>query len=55
LNPVGTARFTARAAIDPNKVVVLAAVAAADDRAVGEAAEAAGTATGIAGGTKSRP
>jgi hypothetical protein len=49
---VGTARFTARAAIDPNKAAV---GAAADGKAVAEAvveAAAGATGTGIAGDTE---
>jgi hypothetical protein len=56
LNRAGTVRFTARAAIDPNREAV---VAAADGRAAEEAAvvvevlgAVAATATGIAGGTR---
>jgi hypothetical protein len=50
LNPVGTVRFTARAAIDPNK----GAAREADGKAAAVAAVgvAAAIATGIAGGTK---
>jgi hypothetical protein len=51
LNLVGTVRFTARAAIDPNK----GAVGAADGKAAAEAVEAAeagATGTGIAGDTE---
>jgi len=52
LNPVGTVRFTARAAIDPNK----GAEGAADGKAAAEAvegvAEAGATGTGTAGGTE---
>jgi hypothetical protein len=53
LNLVGTVRFTARAAIDPNKGAVGAA-AAADGKAAAEAAEAeaGATGTGIAGDTE---
>jgi len=51
LNLVGTVRFIARAAIDPNR-----AAAAADGKAVAEAvgaeAAATGTGTGIAGDTE---
>ena len=52
MNLVGTVRFTARAAIDPNKGAV--GVAAADGKAVAEAvAAAAGAiATGIGGDTE---
>ena len=51
MNLVGTVRFTARAAIDPNKGAV--GVAAADGKAVAEAGAAAGAiATGIAGDTE---
>jgi hypothetical protein len=53
LNLAGTVRFTARAAIDPNKG---AAAGAVDGKAAAEAAvgvaEAAATGTGIAGDTK---
>jgi hypothetical protein len=52
LNLVGTVRFTARAAIDPNRG---AAAEAADGKAVAEAvvaAAATGTGTGIAGDTE---
>jgi len=51
LNLVGTVRFTARAAIDPNR----GAAGAADGKAVAEAvvaAAATGTGTGIAGDTE---
>jgi len=51
---VGIVRFTARAAIDPNKVVVVAV--AADGKTAAEAvegvAEAGATGTGTAGGTE---
>jgi hypothetical protein len=51
LNLVETVRFTARAAIDPNKGAV--GVAAADGKAAAEAVEEAGaTGTGIAGDTE---
>jgi hypothetical protein len=53
LNLVGTVRFTARVAIDPNKGAV--GVAAADGKAVAEAGAAgaaAAIATGIAGDTE---
>jgi len=51
LNLVGTVRFTARAAIDPNRG---AAAGAADGKAVAEAvvAAATGTGTAIAGDTE---
>jgi hypothetical protein len=53
LNLVGTVRFIARAAIDPNRG---AAAGAADGKAVAEAvvaaAAATGTGTGIAGDTE---
>jgi hypothetical protein len=53
LNLVETVRFTARAAIDPNKGAAVGAVA--DGKAAAEAVEAAeagATGTGIAGDTE---
>jgi hypothetical protein len=52
LNLVGTVRFTARAAIDPNKGAAGAADGKAAAEAVVGAAEAGATATGIAGDTE---
>jgi hypothetical protein len=52
LNPVGTVRFTARAAIDPNKGAAVAAGEADGKAAAVAVAGVAAIATGIAGGTK---
>ena len=54
LNRVGTVRFIARPAIDPNKGAAAAGVADGKAAAVAVVGVAAAIATGIAGGTKQR-